>query len=223
MKTPESGDTDLKSFSRRLRALRVTYGARVGYMGLTAEVFAKMLGIERARYGRYERGELNPQFSVLITIRRLTGVSLCTLVAGERNGDDDMIPVEGVADREPRLGERLRMVREILEPSVLKASMALRVEAATWAAWESGALQPPIAKMAEFSHQFGDRYNLGLDFLYRGLLAGVKKDLSAELLKRNPSLRERAKRESGGAGARRKRRPARGNKLPPGSGGEGQP
>lgn len=207
-------DAERKAFACRLRALRQAYGARTGYIGLTAHDFAKLLGISGARYGRYERGELNPPFNILLTIRRLTGVSLCMLMAGERNGDDTIIAPEGLSDGDYGVGDRLRMVREILEPSLLKAAIVMRVEAATWAEWENGAVVPPISKMAEFSHQFGDRYNLGLDFLYRGILDGVKKELVTELTARNPLLIPKAKGSAAGNGRRRRRR-ALGNKLRP--------
>lgn len=45
--------------------------------------FAARLGIEAERYRRYERDETEPDIETLAKIRRITGVSLDHLVAGD--------------------------------------------------------------------------------------------------------------------------------------------
>jgi hypothetical protein len=42
-----------------------------------------------------------------------------------------------------------------------------------WEAWEAGATLPPLGKMEEISH----RWDVSLDFLYRGLIDWVGSDI----------------------------------------------
>ena len=65
----------------RLQRLRARYGASIGKR-LTQPKFAALLGIEGPRYGSYERGTNIPPLDVLITLRRVTGVSLDELIDG---------------------------------------------------------------------------------------------------------------------------------------------
>ena len=66
------------AFARRLEAARIAAGYE------TMRDFALALGIEQARYRRWEAAETEPDLHHLQKISRLTGVSLDTLVSGER-------------------------------------------------------------------------------------------------------------------------------------------
>ncbi|WP_217408673.1 helix-turn-helix domain-containing protein [Acetobacter estunensis] len=70
-------------FSARLRMLRHAFGQETGNPGITQKEFAELLGIEPERYGTYERGIREPPLSVLASIRRVTGVNLNGLIAGD--------------------------------------------------------------------------------------------------------------------------------------------
>lgn len=71
------------AFAARLRALRLTYGETIGQPGLSMAEFAALLGVEAETYRRYERGETEPNIRTLTTLRKLTGVRLDALIAGE--------------------------------------------------------------------------------------------------------------------------------------------
>jgi transcriptional regulator with XRE-family HTH domain len=66
------------AFARRLEAARVAAGYD------TMRDFAEMLGIQEARYRRWEAAETEPDLEHLQKISRATGVSLDTLISGER-------------------------------------------------------------------------------------------------------------------------------------------
>jgi transcriptional regulator with XRE-family HTH domain len=153
-------------FARRLRAVRRAYGASLGDPRLTAVDFARRLEISQQRYGRYERGEIEPPFAILSAIRHLTGVSLDALIAGELPGDGHMIPLDGLADDDASLtlADRLRWTREIREADVREVAEVMRVKLRTWRGWEAGATRPPVEKMREFAHRFG----VTLGWLYDG-------------------------------------------------------
>lgn len=192
MKTGDYRDSEVRrGFALRLRALRHAHGAALGRENYSRADFARDLGLTSPggrgaeRYSRWERGEMEPTLGVLANLRRLTGVCLDTLLAGELPGSASMIPIEGMSDDAGvRLGDRLRMVREILEPALEQVAAVMGVDPATWAKWESGAERPGVGKMQEFAHRFGG----GLDFLYTGTLAGISPLLLAELLTRHPQL-----------------------------------
>ena len=64
------------AFARRLEAARIAAGYD------TKRSFANALGIEEARYTRYERAETEPDIPTLVGIKKLTGVSLDVLLSG---------------------------------------------------------------------------------------------------------------------------------------------
>jgi transcriptional regulator with XRE-family HTH domain len=67
-------------FAKRLAALRVMA------QYTTMRDFADALGYEEARYGRWERGEVEPGIEALCRIHEITNASLDFLVAGDRAG-----------------------------------------------------------------------------------------------------------------------------------------
>ena len=67
------------AFALRLRSFRIAYGKRLG-RPLSQQDFAAMLGINRARYGSYERADREPPLETLAALRRVTGVSLDELI-----------------------------------------------------------------------------------------------------------------------------------------------
>ncbi len=66
------------AFARRLEAARVA----AGYP--TMREFALALGVEEARYRRWEAAETEPDLFHLQKVAALTGVSLDTLISGAR-------------------------------------------------------------------------------------------------------------------------------------------
>lgn len=74
----EHRDRLMRQFGRRLRAARLTTGYE------EAADFAKDLGIEPARYRRYERGEAMPPLDILQGIARATGRNLHWLLTGSQ-------------------------------------------------------------------------------------------------------------------------------------------
>jgi transcriptional regulator with XRE-family HTH domain len=66
------------AFARRLEAARVAAGYE------TMRDFSEALGIEQARYRRWEAAETEPDLHHLQKIANLTGVSLDTLISGAR-------------------------------------------------------------------------------------------------------------------------------------------
>lgn len=75
---PKPTSTIRQAFARRLEAARVA----AGYS--TMRDFAEALPIAEARYRRWEAAETEPDLMHLMKIAKLTGVSLDTLVGGER-------------------------------------------------------------------------------------------------------------------------------------------
>lgn len=65
-----------REFAARLRAVRITAGFE------TADAFAEVLGIEAARYRRWERAEVEPNIESFQQIANITGYSLDWLIAG---------------------------------------------------------------------------------------------------------------------------------------------
>src|SRR4051812_25599021 len=101
-----------RAFAGRLEAARRHHGAQTGHPRLTRGQFAEAVGIERARYARYERGETEPSLMVLDRLRKVTGISLDWLVAGLTRGSEPRWEPE----RQITVGDRLRWAREIQEP-----------------------------------------------------------------------------------------------------------
>lgn len=183
----------LQAFARRLRALRRSYGVIIGQPDLTGASFAAKLHLLPGRYYRYEHGEVEPPMSVLADLRRLTGICLDALVAGEVPGNPRMVPTGGEVEGEVTMGDRLMYTRQVLEPHRARMASVMGVDELTWALWEGGAETPPIAKMIEFAHRCG----VTLDFLYLGKTEGCGRDVIAALLEQHPDLVERLPTESG--------------------------
>lgn len=177
----------LAAIARRLRAVRLAHGARLGIENYTIKAFADKLGVKWERLSRYERGERSAPIPVLITIHEVTGISLDMLLTS-RPSVREMILPQGLADGEYSVGERLRMVRKLLEPSVGKTASLMEVSQETWSLWEAGAEIPHVSIMIEFCRQFGDQHRLGLDFLYRGILTGIEAKMAKELIRQYPRL-----------------------------------
>jgi transcriptional regulator with XRE-family HTH domain len=178
----------LAAIARRLRAVRLAHGARKGIRDYKVAAFAEELGLKIERLSRYERGERSAPIPVLVKIHEVTGVSLDVLLGAATRSPHEMILPQGLADGEYSVGERLAMVRKVLEPSIAKAATAMEVSVETWSLWEAGAEIPPISTMIEFCRQFGDIHRLGLDFLYRGILTGIAAPMAKELLRLHPRL-----------------------------------
>lgn len=174
------------AFSRRLRALRRAYGASLGQPYYEQWAFAAALGLHTASYSRYERAETEPSLGVLAALRRLTGVSLDHMIAGLEPGRDDLVPTHGIREDEMSLGARLQLLREIVEPDIAKCAKVMGVTVETWIAWETSVCQPPVEKVEEFAHRFG----ASMDFLYRGLLAGMPARTLATLMRLYPELED---------------------------------
>jgi hypothetical protein len=133
----------LAAVARRLRAVRLAHGARLGIENYTIKSFALELGVKWERLSRYERGERSAPIPVLITIHHVTGVSLDVLLDSSRVTHDMILP-QGLADGEYSVGDRLRMVRRLLEPSLPKAASLMETSVETWTLWEAGAEIPPV-------------------------------------------------------------------------------
>lgn len=74
-------DLDIdRQFPERLRKLR-EHMRPVKSMSVTSE----LMGLERSKLRRYERGELEPRRPELIAIARYYGVSLDYLCTGKKN------------------------------------------------------------------------------------------------------------------------------------------
>ena len=82
-RTRVSASSERQSFGARLTALREAYGREIGKPDLSMKDFAQLLGLQEETYRRYERAETEPSLKTLSAIRRVTGVSLNSLVAGE--------------------------------------------------------------------------------------------------------------------------------------------
>lgn len=175
---------DLSGFGERLRAVRVAFGEMTGRLGISQEAFAQHIGIKANTYRRYERAEMEPPFAVLDRLRRLTGVSLCYLICGMKNGFD------GMAMRDMRaqitLGDRLCWARETQAPWLEVAARTMGVSALQWQRWEENLDTLPVEKAKEFAH----RFSVSLDYLYSGLLIGIPERVLRELLRAHPELGE---------------------------------
>jgi DNA-binding XRE family transcriptional regulator len=75
--------SEQQDFAARLIALRKAYGREIGDPAITKGRFARLLDLAEETYRSYETGRTEPSLQVLIRIRRLTGVNLNSLVAGE--------------------------------------------------------------------------------------------------------------------------------------------
>lgn len=182
---PDDDPASRLRFARRLRAVRLAYGAGTGQRGLSMNKFARALGLSSQRYGRYERAEIEPPIGVLAEIRRLTGCALDMLIAGELPGDGNMIASDGMTDDDDiTLADRLRWTRSLLAPEgPREVAATMRVPLETWIAWENGLTRPPVEKMREFAH----RFRVTLNFLYEGQIndPGIDPEVKAALVSRH--------------------------------------
>ena len=67
-----------QAFARRLEAARIA----AGYSSMRD--FAAALGIQEARYRRWEAAETEPDLAFLQKIAKITGASLDSLISGDR-------------------------------------------------------------------------------------------------------------------------------------------
>lgn len=171
------------AFAGRLVALRRAYGRMSGQTPMPQARFARALGISAGRYRRYEAGDVEPPLFVLRQIREVTGISLCSLVAGLPPGAADMLtPV----DVEPpvTMGMRIRWTRMMMDAGLAETAELMGCTERTWTGYEYGYSNPPASKMLEFAH----RFSVSMDFLYSGSLLGLPDDVRAELLRLHPEL-----------------------------------
>lgn len=169
------------AFGGRLEAARRHYGTQTGRPQLSRTDFAEDLGVQAARYRRYERGETEPPLLMLEKIRRLTGVSLDWLIAGQAQGSDAKM---ATPHRNVTIGERLRWARETQEPWVPSVAAVMQVTAEQWRAYEENREPLPIETAIEFAH----RFSVSLDFLLAGDLKGVAAPVLSALLQAHPEL-----------------------------------
>ena len=94
-------EKSLTGFARRLRAARVS-------LGYTQEEFSLHLGIKRDRYAKYELGQAEPPFFILMRVSELTSLSLDVLIGSRRHLGSETIDVIG-----PQLAD-IRSIRKIL-------------------------------------------------------------------------------------------------------------
>lgn len=210
-----SRDPQLRgNFARRLKALRVALAVQRGLKpnGFSQLDMANLLGITDERYRRYERGEAEASFDVLVLLRRLTGISLDVLVAGEMPGSATMIPLERHPFRNIGLGDRLRYVREVTIPDIAEVAAMMGTDLSTWLSYEQGLLEPSVDLMKQVAHRFGT----SLDFLYRGQLSGMSPDLWDAIRSKHPELvpPEEPADQASGSRARHGNRKARGGDRP---------
>jgi len=133
-----------REFGRRLRAARLA-------LGYTQEQMAYALGIQPARYGKYEIGRSEAPFDVLIRIAHLAKVDLDYLIAGQtgrlgRRAEPphdqlselvQMLPTAAVVfDRNGRLLTHNALFREQFfaeQPRLLKRGTPQEVMVRSWA------------------------------------------------------------------------------------------
>jgi transcriptional regulator with XRE-family HTH domain len=168
-----------QAFGKRLETARRHYGSRVGKPHITRTDFAKLMGLDRARYGRYERGETEPPLRVLEAIRRTGGISLDWLITGLQVGEQP-----NSVTRQISVGDRLRWARETQEPWLNACAAVMGVNAPTWQSYEEDTVALPVDKAVEFAH----RFSVTLDYLYRGSLDGVAEAVVEALLRAHPEL-----------------------------------
>jgi transcriptional regulator with XRE-family HTH domain len=148
-------------------------------------MMAEALGLIDETYRRYERGEAQPTLETLADIRRVTGISLDVLIAGQKPGSTAIVPPDEVDPLDITLGDRLRWVREAVMPNVAEAAELMRTDLATWQKWERSLGRPGVELMSEFAHRFG----VSLDYLYRGVLTGMAPEVWEAVLALHPELR----------------------------------
>ena len=173
------------AFARRLRALRKAIALQKGLKPhqYTQAMMGESLGLLDETYRRYERGEAQPTLETLADIRRVTGISLDLLIAGEKPGNSTLIAKSPHPD-DITPADRLRWAREAVMPNVAEAAALMRTDVASWERFERGLDEPPLHLMSDFAHRFG----VSLDYLYRGLLTGVAPEVWQAVLALHPEL-----------------------------------
>ena len=75
-------DADHPSFVERLRQLRTQHCEAVHHPGLDPAGFARLIGIDPARYAAAEAGTAEPDLAMLARLHEKTGISLDWLIVG---------------------------------------------------------------------------------------------------------------------------------------------
>jgi transcriptional regulator with XRE-family HTH domain len=83
------------------------------------------------------------------------------------------------------VGRRLAWAREAIGVSQSECARRLDSNQASWSKYEAGTRLPPPYIMAGFC----DLYGVSLDWIYRGLLIGLSRELQAALVQEHPELR----------------------------------
>jgi len=198
-------------FARRLVALRQVFSEQKGIGSVISQAaMARLLKINHEQYRRYERGDTEPSIAVLAAIRRLTGVSLDMLLAGEQPGSTTMIDKEGQIRKELTVGDRMRIARTAIAPSLKAAAQLMLTEVGQWERWETGIEEPPLEVLKEFAHRFG----VGLDFLILGQSKGVAPEVWEAMVRVHPALDPHLRVETSEPAPSSRRRKARDGDTP---------
>lgn len=96
----------------------------------------------------------------------------------KKKADGGHIAPAGAALR--RVGDRLRMVRELLGLDQTACAEAVAQLPSTWSRWESGQRTPDTVLLASWC----DKVGCSLDFIYRGRIGGTLDPNLAALLGR---------------------------------------
>lgn len=93
-----------KDFGERMRALRVEAGR-------SQEEFAALVNIDRATYGKLERGEINPSLITLARIAVALDTSLSSLLNGITLDADEVRKIPRLARGPTPISARLRQAK----------------------------------------------------------------------------------------------------------------
>lgn len=172
----------LADFAKRLAAVRLAYGVMTGRPTISRAVFAAELALEQNTYRRYERGEMEPSMVTLVLIRRLTGISLDYLIAGENHGiaDPAALRIECTAT----FAERVRCARELFTDEISEVAAVMEVSETTIRRWEDGREPMTDAQQLDYVH----RFRISLAFLRQGLSEGLPPDVLFQLRAAHPEL-----------------------------------
>lgn len=159
------------SIARRLRDVRLKFGA--GQM--TMIEFSEALGIEAARYRRYERAEVEPPIWVVREVHKLTGATWEAILGGA--------PITDRAELHAAraVGRRLQVMAAALGFTFDVPALAATLEADVDAVhdWLAGRVVPPVWKMLPLCKRVG----VTLDWLYAGNERGLS-DVTRRTLSR---------------------------------------
>lgn len=84
------------------------------------------------------------------------------------------------------VGDRLKKVRELIDPNRTRIAEEFGTSHTTWSHWERGNAFPDEVVMIEFCN----KYDVSMDFIYRGVRRGLNEYLLTLLLKAHPELLE---------------------------------